>query len=153
LSASKAVARARREKDAAENPQLTPGQGAEPDLVIGYQDGRSEVSAKDAAKDLASYRARLAEELLQGTDLGTAAMRASGVQQEAPVAEQQRPEPVEPQPEPQQQSEQERTHYTRHEVEWAAIAQLQDYQDRVGAILLSIRGVGVPPELANIQTP
>jgi hypothetical protein len=85
---------------------------------------------------------------VQGTDLNTAAMRASGVQ-EAPVEQ-----PVEQQPQTEQPQPSERTHYTKAEVEAAAVAQLQDYQDRIGAILLSIRGVGVPPELvAATQSP
>jgi hypothetical protein len=43
--------------------------------------------------------------------------------------------------------------YSRHEVETAAAQQLQEYGDRIGAILLSIRGVGVPPEFQAVQTP
>jgi hypothetical protein len=141
------LARRRREAAQADPSSAPPPMNPEADLQLGYLDDR-ELSARQAATDLASYRQRLAQELLQGTDLGTAAMRAGGVQQEAPVAEQ----PVE-QPEPTQQQPEERTHYTRAEVESAAVEQLQNYSDRIGAILLSIRGVGIPPELQAITTP
>jgi hypothetical protein len=141
------LARRRREQAAAQG-EAQPSEPAGVDLVMSYQDGRESVDAKTAARDLAAYREKLAQELLQGTDLGTAAMRASGVQQEAPVEQ-----PVEPQPEPQQQTNEPPTHYSREQVEAAAIEQLNQYSERIGAILLSIRGVGVPPELANIQTP
>jgi hypothetical protein len=142
---------ARRRREAAQaDPSSAPPEPSGIDLEIGYVDGRETVDPRTAARDLADYRQRMAAQLLEGVAPAEAAVRASGQQQEAPVAEQ----PVEPQPEPtQQQSEQERTHYSRQEVEAAAVAQLQDYQDRIGAILLSIRGVGVPPELAAIQTP
>jgi hypothetical protein len=136
------LARRRREAAQADPSSAPPPVNPEPDLVLGYQDDR-EVSAKQAATDLASYRERLAQELLQGTDLGTAAARASGQQQEVPVEQ-----PVEQPAEQPQPEQSERTHYTKAEVESAAVQQLQDYQDRIGAILLSIRGVGVPPELA-----
>jgi hypothetical protein len=139
---------ARRRKEEAERAGAAPPElNAEPDLVIGYRDNRLEVSAKEAAKDLAAYRERLAQQLIEGADLGTAAIRASGfdAQQEA-VTEQ----PVEPQPEPtQQQSEQERI--TRAEVETAAI--VNTYRESIGAILMAIRGQGIPPELQAITTP
>jgi hypothetical protein len=141
---------ARRRREAAQaDPSSAPPEPSGVDLEIAYTDGRETVDAKTTARDLADYRARMAAQLLEGVDPTEAAVRASGVQQEAPVAEQPVEQPAE-QPQPEQS---ERTHYTRDEVETAAVQQLQNYSDRIGAILLSIRGVGVPPELANIQTP
>jgi hypothetical protein len=141
---------ARRRREAAAQPDAPPPEPSGVDLEIGYTDNRPEVSARQAATDLADYRARMAAQLLEGVDPTTAALRAGGQQQEAP-------QPVE-QPVAEQSAEQpqpsEKTHFSRAEVEAAAVQQLQDYRDRVGAILLSIRGVGVPPELAAaIQNP
>jgi hypothetical protein len=141
---------ARRRREAAQaDPSSAPPEPSGVDLEIGYVDGRESVDAKTAARDLADYRQRMAQQLLEGVDPTTAAVRASGQQQEAPAEQ-----PVEQQPQAEQPRPSERTHYTKAEVEAAAVAQLQDYQDRVGAILLSIRGVGVPPELmAATQNP
>jgi hypothetical protein len=95
---SRYLARRRREAAQADPGSAPPALNAEPDLVLHYQDGRAEVSAKDAAKDLASYRERLAQQLLEGADLGTAAMRASGYEQpaEAPQPEAQPAEQAPP---------------------------------------------------------
>jgi hypothetical protein len=142
------LARRRREAAAAD-PSSAPPEPSGVDLEIGYTDGRETVDAKTAARDLADYRQRMAAQLLEGVDPLQAAVNAGGQQQEAPVEQ-----PVEPQPQAEQPQPSERTHYTREEVEIAAIGQLQDYQNRVGAILLSIRGVAVPPELmAATQSP
>jgi hypothetical protein len=139
---------ARRRREAAAQPDAPPPEPSGVDLEIGYVDGRESVDAKTAARDLADYRARMAAQLLEGVAPAEAALRASGQQQEAPVEQ-----PVEPQPEPTQQQPEERTHFTKAEVEQAAIEQLSQYQERLGAILLSIRGVACPPELAAITSP
>jgi hypothetical protein len=139
---------AHRRREAAAQPDAPPPEPSGVDLEIHDRLDRPEIDAKVAAAELADYRQRMAAQLLEGVDPLTAANRASGQEQEAP-------QPVEPQPEAEQAPQpSERTHYTREEVETAAVAQLQDYQDRIGAILLSIRGVGVPPELmAATQSP
>jgi hypothetical protein len=143
--AGRHLARRRREAAAAD-PSSAPPEPSGVDLEIGYVDGRESVDAKTAARDLADYRARMAAQLLEGVDPTTAAVRASGVQQEAPVAEQ----PAEPQPQAEQPQPE---FYSRAQVEQAAVEQLQNYSERIGAILMAIRGQGIPPELQAVSTP
>jgi hypothetical protein len=140
------LARRRREQAAQGEPQPS-----EPGIDLEIRDltNRAEIDPKQAATELADYRQRMAAQLLEGIDPATAAARASGFDQPAEA----QAEPA-PEPQPEAASEpQERTHYDRVEVETAAIQQLQGYQERLGAILLAIRGVGVPQELAIIQGP
>jgi hypothetical protein len=139
---------ARRRREAAAQGEAQP---SEPGIDLEIRDltDRPEIDPKQAAVELADYRQRMAAQLLEGIDPATAAARASGFEQPAEA-----PQPAQPESEPTQQSEQsERTHYTRVEVETAAVQQLQGYQERLGAILLAIRGVAVPNELSQIQSP
>jgi len=140
---------ARRRREAAQaDPSSAPPEPSGVDLEIGYVDGRESVDAKTAARDLADYRQRMAQQLLEGVDPLTAANRAGGQQQEAPVAEQpveQQPQAEQPQPQPE--------FYSRAQVEQAAVEQLQNYSERIGAILMAIRGQTVPLEVLAITTP
>jgi hypothetical protein len=140
---------ARRRREEAEKAGTPPAQlNPEPDLVLHYQDGRAEVSAKDAAKDLADYRARLAQELLQGTDLNTAAMRASGHEQPAEA------QPVE---QPAEQAppsySQEQVQQAQQEAQWqATVLAHAEYEAKLGDVLLAFQNHPMPAEFSQLKT-
>jgi hypothetical protein len=141
---------ARRRREAAQaDPSSAPPEPSGADLELRYADDR-EVSAKDAARDLAAYRERLAQELLQGTDLGTAAARASGYEQPAEAQPVEQPAEQAPQQTYNEQQVQER----EQQAQWQAAVQAHEqYGAQIGDILLAFQNYPMPAEFSQVKTP
>jgi hypothetical protein len=140
---------ARRRREAAAQGEAQPSEPAGVDLEIGYTDNRPEVSAKDAARDLADYRQRMAAQLLEGVDPATAAVRASGYEQ--PAEAQPVEQPAEQAP-PTSYTE-EQVQQAQQEAQWQAqVAAHGEYAAKIGDILLAFQNHPMPPEFAQVRT-
>jgi hypothetical protein len=137
---------ARRRREAAE----ADAQPSEPgiDLEITDRSNRPEIDIKVASAELADYRRRMAEQILENVDPATAAARASGLEVPQQQTEVQQP----PEPPPTYTSDELVEQITRASADSALRAREQHAED-LAQLLMTVQGSPVPEALAAIRSP